>query len=226
VIQLTRSGPVISPAARHLDRLRTQFDGEHCIRLPAFIDAELLRFIQKHFEHARFDIYVHKNIGVELSLAENVALSLLLFLSNDPKLFDVIRQITGCDRIGCFVGRVYRMAPGAGHYDSWHDDTLEHRLIGMSVNLGAHSYDGGIFRLREASSKKLLCEAVNTGPGDAIVFRIARHLEHCVTTVEGTEPKTAFAGWFKSEPEFLSLLTRTETAREESLHTGGSGSVE
>ena len=226
MVQLTRSGPVISPAVRHLDRLRTQFDGEHCIRLPGFIDAELLRFIQKQIEHARFDICVHENIGAELTPAEDVTLSLLLFLSNDPKLFEVIRQVTRCGRIGCFTGRVYRMAPGAGHYDSWHSDAAEHRLIGMSVNLGSHSYDGGIFRLREASSKKLLCEVANTGPGDAIVFRIARHLQHCVTTVEGTQPKTAFAGWFKSEPEFLSLLTRTETAGEESLHTGGSGSVE
>jgi hypothetical protein len=191
-----------------MDRLRTQFDGEHCIRLPGFIDAELLRFIHKRFEHARFDVRVHQNIGVELSLADNVTLSLLHFLSNAPTLFDVIRQMTGCGRIGCFIGRVYRMAPGAGHYDSWHSDTTDHRLIGMSVNLGAPSYAGGIFRLREASSKKILCEAVNTGPGDAIVFRIARHLEHCVTAVEGTVPKTAFAGWFKSEPEFLSLLSR------------------
>ena len=226
MVQLTRSGPVISPAVPHLDRLRTQFDGEHCIRLPGFIDAELLRFIQKQIEHAGFDVCVHENIGVELTLAEDITLSLLLFLSNDPKLFEVVRQVTRCDHIGSFMGRVYRMAPGAGHYDSWHSDTAAHRLIGMSVNLGAHSYDGGVFRLREVSSKKLLCEVANTGPGDAIVFRIAKHLEHCVTTVEGTVPKTAFAGWFKSEPEFRALLTRTETAGEESLHTGGSGSVE
>lgn len=226
MVHLTRSGPVISLAVHHRDRLRTQFDRDHCIRMPGFFDVELLRFVQKQIEHARFDVRVHKNIGVELCLTEDVTLSLLLFLSNDPTLFEVIRQVTGCGRIGCFIGRVYRMAPGAGHYDSWHSDTTDHRLIGMSVNLGADSYDGGIFRLREASSKKLLCEVGNTGPGDAIVFRIAKHLEHCVTTVEGTQPKTAFAGWFKSEPEFLSLLTRTESAGEESLHTGGSGSVE
>lgn len=207
-----------------MDRLRTQFDTEHCVRLPGFLDAELLSSVQKHIERARFDVRVHQNIGVELCSTDDVTLSLLYFVSNDPRLFDVIRQITGCGRIGCFVGRVYRMVPGAGHYDSWHSDTLGNRLIGMSVNLGAHSYDGGVFRLREASSKKSLCETVNTGPGDAIVFRIATHLEHCVTPLEGTMPKTAFAGWFQSEPEFLSLLT--PGAREDAPHAGGSGSVE
>ena len=210
MVQLTRSGPVISPSVPAVDRLRAQFDSEHCVRLPGFLDAELLSSVQTHIERARFDVRVHQNIGVELCLTGDVTLSLLYFVSNDPRLFDVIRQITGCGRIGCFVGRVYRMVPGAGHYDSWHGDTSGNRLIGMSVNLGAHSYDGGVFRMREANSRKLLCEAVNTGPGDAIVFRIATHLEHCVTPLEGTMPKTAFAGWFQSEPECLSLLTPTK----------------
>ena len=209
-----------------MERLRTQFDGEHWVRLPGFLDAEVLSFVQKQVEHARFDVRVHQNIGVELCLTDDMALSLLRFLSNDPKLFGVIRQITGCGRIGCFFGRVYRMVPGAGHYDSWHSDMTGNRLIGMSLNLGAHIYSGGVFRLREASSKKLLCEAANTGPGDAIVFRIAAHLEHCVTTLEGTMPKTAFAGWFQSEPEFLSLLTDTQTSPDGPPHTGGSGSME
>jgi hypothetical protein len=211
VVQLTRSGQVVLPSKDDLDRLRTQFDGEHCVRLPGFLDTELLSFVQEQVERARFDVRVHPNISVELCLTDDVTLSLLYFLSNDPRLFHVVRQITGCGRIGCFLGRVYRMVPGAGHYDSWHTDAVGHRLIGMSVNLGAHIYDGGVFRLREAGSKKLLCEAVNTGAGDAIVFRIATHLQHCVTPLEGTMPKTAFAGWFQSEPEFLTLLTHTET---------------
>ena len=137
-----------------------------------------------------------------------MALRLLFFLSNDPKLFAVIRQITGCGRIGCFIGRVYRMAPGSGHYDSCHSDTTDHRLIGMSVNLGSHSYDGGILRLREESTKRLLCEAVNTGPGDAIHIQVRPGiLEHCVTSVEGTVFRNRHSpGGSNREPEFLSLL--------------------
>lgn len=210
MVQLTRSGVVNLLSVQDLDRLRTQFEGEHCVRLPAFLDADLLSFVQKQVEHAGFDVQHHQNIGVELCSTDVMTLRLLYFVSNDPKLFGVVRQITGCGRIGSFLGRVYRMVAGAGHYDSWHSDAVGHRLIGMSVNLGPQVYDGGIFRLRETHSKKLLCEAVNTGPGDAIVFRIAAHLEHWVTPLEGTMPKTAFAGWFQSEPEFLSLLTPTK----------------
>jgi hypothetical protein len=73
------------------------------------------------------------------------------------------------------------------------------------VSIG--SYEGGLLQLREAGSKEILSEAANTGPGDAILFRIADHPEHRVTALKGTVPKTAFAGWFKSEPEFLSLMT-------------------
>jgi len=83
---------------------------------------------------------------------------------------------------------------------------MDHRLIGLSVNLGMQSYDGGVFQLSERHSKDILCEVANTGSGDGILFRIADNLTHRVTTVEGTAPKTAFAGWFHSEPEFLSLF--------------------
>ena len=64
----------------------------------------------------------------------------------------------------------------------------------------------GVFQLRECDSETMLMEVPNTSPGDAILFRIARHIQHRVTAVEGTVPKTAFAGWFVSEPNFLELL--------------------
>jgi len=40
----------------------------------------------------------------------------------------------------------------------------------------------------------------NTGPGDAIVFRIDGALEHMVTPVSGAVSKIAWAGWFAREP--------------------------
>jgi hypothetical protein len=69
----------------------------------------------------------------------------------------------------------------------------------MSVNLSLRGYEGGIFQLREWSSKRILAEIANTGWGDATLFRISAELEHQVTEVTGEQPKTAFAGWFKSE---------------------------
>ena len=98
-------------------------------------------------------------------------------------MFQMVQQVTGCGPIGCFTGRVYRMLPGPGHYDSWHTDAIEHRIVGMSVNLGRGMYTGGVFQLRELRSQKLLSEVANTGPGDAILFRISPDLAHRVTPV-------------------------------------------
>ena len=210
MVQLTRSGLNVSGSADDLYRLRAQFDRQHCIQLRGLLDADVFGFIQRQIDHAEFVDKTHENIGVELCMTDNAALNLLFFLSNDDRFFQLVRELTGCDRIGAFMGRVYRMVPGTGHYDSWHNDCVAHRMIGMSVNLSPQIYAGGVFQLRERRSQEILTEAPNTGPGDAILFRIADHVEHRVTSVDGAVPKTAFAGWFVSEPDFLSLLGRDD----------------
>src|SRR5439155_3809598 len=97
--------------------------------------------------------------------------------------------------------------PEADHHDSWHDDVGNNRKIGMSLNLGSRSYSGGIFQLREKNDDRLLCALPNVVQGDAILFRISPDLEHRITPMEGTEPKTAFAGWFRAgTSDFLHQL--------------------
>jgi hypothetical protein len=150
---------------------------------------------------------VHDGIGTELCLPDSRAVRLMFFLVNDPSLFAIVRRITGCPRIGCFTGRVYRMIPGAGDYDTWHSDAIQHRMIGMSINLG-EAYEGGVFQMRERPSTRPLGELPNIVPGSAILFRIDDRLEHWISPMSGTAPKTAFAGWFRSAPEFLSLIDR------------------
>lgn len=85
-------------------------------------------------------------------------------------------------------------------------------MIAMSLNLSAEVYSGAILQIRDARSKWLLHEVANAGFGGAIVFRLADYLEHPDTEVEGTYPKTAFAGWFQSQPDFLFVLK--ENARQ------------
>jgi hypothetical protein len=41
---------------------------------------------------------------------------------------------------------------------------------------------------------------------------LANDLEHRVTEVVGIHPKTAFAGWFRSQPDFFALLKEYESA--------------
>lgn len=86
---------------------------------------------------------------------------------------------------------------------------MDRRLIGMSINLGSRKYAGGVFQLREHDSKRIIFEIANTGWGDAILFRISSRLDHQVTAVTGNEPRTAFAGWFRSDAEdFFTSLRR------------------
>jgi hypothetical protein len=48
-------------------------------------------------------------------------------------------------------------------------------------------------------------EVPNPGLGDAIVFRVAEHLQHRLTPVVGKAPRTAVAGWFCSQPKYISV---------------------
>jgi hypothetical protein len=139
---------------------------------------------------------------------DNIGFHLLHFLANDPKLFHLMQQITGCGRIGCFSGRVYRMVAGHDYNLAWHSD-LPHRLIGMSINLSTEAYSGGIFQMRDCGSSQILYQGVSSGFGEGIVFRIAPEVEHRVSKMEGTIPKTAFAGWFKSQPDYHASLRQS-----------------
>ncbi len=86
------------------------------------------------------------------------------------------------------------------------------RLVAISINLSEEIYSGGILQIRERNVEKFLHEVANVGFGDAILFRVADQLVHRITEVTGEASKTAFAGWFKSQPSFLSLLKGSSTA--------------
>ncbi|HXD16475.1 MAG TPA: 2OG-Fe(II) oxygenase [Vicinamibacterales bacterium] len=206
MVQLARRALIATETSQIRAEMPDSFERYQALRLPQFLDADLLKTVQRAIGDATFYHRTHEGIGVEQCMRDNSTLALLYLLLNDQHLFDVIQQITGCARIGSFLGRVYRMCGGGGHYDSWHSDTGANRLIGISVNLSEQAFEGGRFELRKRGSDTLLWAVANTGPGDAILFRIADDLEHRVTAVEGHAPKTALAGWFQSHPDFLSVL--------------------
>jgi hypothetical protein len=63
--------------------------------------------------------------------------------------------------------------------------------------------------LRQVGDERLLAEVPNLGLGDAILFRLSRGLQHRVTDVVGAHPKTAFAGWFRTDTSYREVLSRT-----------------
>ena len=195
------------PSDDVIDELSDAYRRFSCVRFPDFFHSSFLARLSPYLEadefYARED---HEGIGTELCMPVNAAYQLLHFAVNDPVLFRLIESITGARPIRCFQGRVYRMTSEGGHGDTWHSDVVDTRLVGMSVNLGREPFEGGVFRLRESASQRVITELPNPRLGDAILFRIGEDLQHHVTPVQGPVPKTAFAGWFKSEPDFFQAL--------------------
>lgn len=204
-LQLTASGIRWKADASRLKTLQQQFEKKHFLKIPGFISGKLCSDLVKQIEAAEFYKKNHKNIAVDLCMRENQSLRKLQFLMNDPELFARVQELTNCPPIGCVTGRVYRMVLGTNH-DNWHNDLTEHRLVAFSVNLSPKKYKGGSLWMREEKKGGREWEVPNLVPGDALIFRLRQDLMHKVANIEGENPKTAYAGWFKAKPHFLSLI--------------------
>ncbi|MDQ2921040.1 MAG: 2OG-Fe(II) oxygenase [Acidobacteriota bacterium] len=211
MLQITRSGMVFSGSDADIELARAHFEQHDWIRFPAILDRELWNMLQQQLAASNFEGSIYQEL--------NVGDSALLLLLNNAQFFKIIQQITGCVHIGCFRGRTYRIVPGADYYallthdqtaheilTGWHTDLNGTKLVALSINLNTEPYQGGVLSIREAKTRRLLCELTNSGFGDAILFRIDERLEHRVSDVKGTVAKTAFSGWFESEPDYRTLL--------------------
>lgn len=204
--QITRAGTIVDATDAELEALRDEFDRRHCIRLPQLVEPGLLATLQKAIADANFFEKTNVNIGDELRVRPGAVALAFEFLTNDPALFAFVRRISGCPPIGSYRGRVYRLLPQPGHESDWHNDLLPGRMLTMSINLGTEKYEGGVLQIRNRETGEILTEVANTGPGDATVFRIADELQHRVTPLTGTVPRTACAGWFMDAPDFATEL--------------------
>ena len=128
-------------------------------------------------------------------MEEGGASELLTLLLNDPRLFEHVRAITACKRIGRFDGSVYRTLPGHGD-EPWHGEIFGHHMVEMSVDLSTRPYTGGALETRNRYSRQILHSAVKTEPGDAVLVRLAPFLQHRVTAIAGDSPRTVYTGRF------------------------------
>jgi hypothetical protein len=183
-----------------------EFAAHHRVVFPRLLDAQLLNAVLQRAATEGYVPRVHEGIGVEDCLAPGPTTGALELLLNDPAVFRLVEDVTGCSSIGCFDGRVYRMIPGGSHYDSWHTDCGRHRLVALSINLSPAEVCGGVLQLAARGSHEILAEVANTGPGDGLLFRLMPELQHRVTPVFGEVPKIAYAGWFCSQPRYDDLL--------------------
>ena len=208
VIQITKTGANIPSAVDEFAALRKTFVEQHWLLLPNFLDARLLELIAKKLEGVEYRV-VDRETGVELRPIDCTAYLATELLLNSPSLFRAIEQITGCARIACFSGRIYRRPASSNYFNRWHTDiTDEGRMIALSINLNPERYKGGALQIRSAKTHEILCEVYNHNYGDAIIFPVDEEFEHRVCEVESSAAKTALAGWFRSKPDPNSLFGR------------------
>lgn len=194
------------PSEDELAHLRDEFQRRHCLMIPRLLDLVLAEELARRIEASDFYRREHDGIGVEACMEVNATLAWLLLLVNDVRVVETVRSITRCAHIGHFEGRVYRLEPTSDHYDSWHDDVGEGRLLAMSINVSTHPYEGGAVEIRDRRTGAI-AEGRAANLGDALLFELGDDLEHRVLPVQGDEPRTVFAGWFKSGMRFLSVLS-------------------
>jgi hypothetical protein len=207
IIQLDGNRTLVTLSAEEVARRQHQFEERHFLQLPGLLSPELLSVVMPRLACAVFSETTYEAVGTDLRMAENGVLEGLHLAVNDAPFLSIIETLTGCRPLRVFAGRVYRMTASAGHTTAWHDDVLSpNRRVGLSVNLSAHPYGGGVFQLRRTADERLLGEVHNLGLGDAVLFRLSPQLQHRVTDVTGEHAKTAFAGWFRPDTSYRDAL--------------------
>jgi hypothetical protein len=208
VIQLTRKGVSFTGTQEDLRSLREKYEINNYVILPQLFESALFEEMFQRVDAAPFLPKEHGKLSLEFCMNDAITNAMLEFFPNNPIFLRIIEQITGQPRIGKFSGRVYRMTSSDGHFDRWHSDCADNRVVTMSVNLSRKEFSGGALQIRYDNSNEILQEVRNTGFGDALLFRISDNLTHRVQAIEGDIPKTAFAGWFLEGEDFLPNLRR------------------
>jgi len=210
MLQISGSGKLIFDS-ENIPCLCDIYSRQQMITLPQFVEPGILRRVVDQIEKAEFFPAYYNNqkrkLGEEVRISpDHPAMGIMSMLLNNSELFQIVQQLTGCEKIRSYLGRIRRESPGTGHFLDWHDDPKPTRLVGISINLSTEPYLGGVFQLREKATERLMGEVANTGLGDAIIFQVARGYQHRVTQLEGKTSRTTCTGWFYSQPDFLTMM--------------------
>jgi hypothetical protein len=104
---------------------------------------------------------------------------------------------TGCGQLTTADGRVIQAR--ANNHDQlvWHNDLNEPlRRIGVTIGLSDAPYEGGMFELRHARTKKVLVSYRHDVAGTALIFDVSPDLEHRVLPITAGGRRRVYTGWF------------------------------
>lgn len=204
MIQVARNN-IKNSDINQLARLRDEFNEKHCVLIRQFLEPALLEYLLRQISKSRFITKLEMNDDDEFGKVlfiptDEPVLFIFNMIMNNQALFRTVEEVTGCQKIGNFFGRIHSSEPDSNHRIAWHGDNTDTRLLGVTVNLGIDNFSGGKFQLREKDSEKIVCEIGQTQAGDAFIFRIDPNLQHRLTVVESGGRRTVGVGWFRAEP--------------------------
>jgi 2-oxoglutarate-Fe(II)-dependent oxygenase superfamily protein len=197
--------PIVVSAARSealadagaLAELAARFRSEHALLLRGLLAPAWLATLQQLLGRARFERRSVRRVGDQMIETPNLVGRALDLTLARPSMLTWMQQLTGAGPLESVHGSVTRLVAGDGQELAWHDDLdFAWRPLAISVALTATPFEGGDFELRERASGRILWRQHHDSPGDALVFRVDRRLEHRVLPVRAGGPRTVFAGWF------------------------------
>lgn len=200
MIQLSQTEVLASPDA--ISKLREEFASTGMARLPGFLVPAILNPLLDWLDTTQFVVRDEfeqggQVVGTTLFVPETESsLFLLHFILNKPALFRVVEQISDCQRVANFTGRLHRTIAEPDHQLDWHNDAVDGRTVGIGINLSKEPYSGGVFQMRNLDLGAR-GEVGRAAPGDAYLFNIGRGWQHRLTPVESGQ-RTVGVGWFRT----------------------------
>jgi hypothetical protein len=176
---------------------------------PGFLTQPVLDPLMRSLETARFEeqhevTLTGGRFGTTLKIpSSEPVITSFLFILNRPPLFDVVREITSCEVLGNYTGRIHRSTPGGEHHIDWHNDVYDYRAVGLNINLSRQPFQGGAFLLRDSSRGVRREVADDWSAGDAFLFQVSQGWQHRLTPVSSGE-RTVGVGWFRTRPDWAS----------------------
>jgi len=194
----------VAVGAQHTDivgdpsEVAESFARYRAVALSGLLDPAFLQTLLRICGRAHFVRDTETDVAQRERETPGIAGGALALALKRQNLFAWLDQVTGCGPLHGTFGRVMQIQPHDPPRLDWHDDLPEDpsRRLAITVNLGEHPYEGGLFELRVKQTGELLARHRHSVLGSALIFQVSDQLEHRVWPVTAGGPRRIYTGWF------------------------------
>jgi hypothetical protein len=190
-------GPQKTSFPGDAEEAKAHFQQFHAIGIRSLLEPSFLNAVVRVCDSVAFGPGRTDAPGFrEVELSPQRAGRLLNLAVNRPAFLRWLEEITGCEPLREFGGRLTQTLNRPGDELLWHDDFLERegRRLALVLNLSTQPFDGGEFALRRKGQATIF-EHKYTTLGSALIFEVNQSLEHRVQPLTSGGPRRVFAGW-------------------------------